>query len=79
MRIEFRSPVQSANLRDIWLPSAGGSANIAASMGTNPISAETNLTRSNQNLQKRHQMVVKLNKNLRKRRGKRKKQKELQN
>ena len=79
MRIKLGSPVQSANLRGIWLPSAGGSANIAASMGTNPISAETNLTSKNQNLQKRHQMVVKLNTNLRKRKGKRKKQKELQN
>ena len=79
MRIELGSPAQHINSRGIWSPNVGGSVNFVASTETNPFSADTNLLRKNQNLQKRHQMVVKLNKNLRKRRGKRKKQKELQN
>ena len=45
----------------IWSPNVGGSVNFAASTGTNPISADTNLLRKIQNLLKKHQMVVKLN------------------
>ena len=73
------SPAQHVNLRGIWSPSVGGSVNIAASTDTNPISADTNQTSKNQNLQKRHQLMVNLNPKGRKRRGGRKKRKKLLN
>ena len=76
---KLESHALHVNLRGIWSPSVGGSINIAASMDTNPISADTNQTTKNQNLPKRHLLMVNLNPKGRKRRGGKKKQKKLLN
>ena len=77
--MQLGSPAQHVSSRGIWPPNVGESANFVAGKDTGPISADTNLLRKIQNLLKKHQMVVKLNQKGRKRRGRRKKQKELLN
>ena len=76
---KLESPALHVNLRGIWSRSVGGSVNIAASMDTSPISADTNQTSQNRNLPKRLLLMVNPSPKERKRKEEKKKQKKLLN